>query len=306
MKIVVTGGAGFIGSHIVDAYLERGHDVCVLDNLSTGKKEYINKKARFYEVDIRNQKEIEHIFLKEKPEIVNHHAAQMDVRKSVADPKFDADVNIMGFLTLLEQGRQSGVKKVLFASSGGAIYGDAQILPTPEDYSPHPASPYGISKLVSEYYLDYYRQAYGMTFVALRYGNVYGPRQNPHGEAGVVAIFAQKLLQNKLPIIYGDGTQTRDFIFVEDVVSANVKALVYNKSLICNIGTGVQTDINTIFNKLKHIVVSDLEKSHAAARIGEQKVSVLDCKKAKEELGWQTQSSLDQGLTQTVNFFKSS
>ena len=226
MKILVTGGAGFIASHIVDAYIGKGHQVFVVDDLSSGRREFVNPKAKFYQADIRDSKKIHEIFVKEKPEIVNHHAAQISVRNSVEDPINDAEINLLGLLNLLEEGRTVGVKKVIFASSGGVVYGEAKKLPTPENYHPlQPLSPYGVTKLASEYYLNFYRETYGIQSIALRYSNVYGPRQNPHGEAGVVAIFALKLLKDEVPIINGDGLQTRDYVYVGDVVSANLKSL---------------------------------------------------------------------------------
>jgi UDP-glucose 4-epimerase len=304
MKILVTGGAGFIASHIADKYIELRYDVVVVDNLYTGKREFVNPKARFYEADIRDKEKIRKIFEEEKPEILNHHAAQMDVRKSVADPGFDAQVNIIGLINLMEAGRISGLKKVIFASSGGAIYGDASALPTPETFWPKPASPYGISKWTTEHYLDFYYQAYGIDYTALRYGNVYGPRQNPHGEAGVVAIFTQRLLNNQQPMINGDGKQTRDFVYVGDVVNANIKALNSAVSLTVNIGTGKQTDINTIYDLLVKLTGTNFPQDHREAKPGEQRVSVLDNKFAKQKLGWEPITELDQGLEETVKYFK--
>ncbi|RJR30222.1 NAD-dependent epimerase/dehydratase family protein [Candidatus Microgenomates bacterium] len=304
MKILVTGGAGFIASHIVDKYLELGHDVVIIDNLFTGQKKFINPKVKFYEVDIRDQEKIASIFTQEKPEVLNHHAAQMDVRKSVTDPVFDANVNIIGLINLMENGKKNGLKKVVFASSGGAVYGDAEKLPTPESYPTRPASPYGISKLTSEYYLDFYSQTYGVSYVALRYGNVYGPRQNPHGEAGVVAIFAQKMLKSEQPIINGDGEQSRDFVFVADVVDANVKALDVMEPLKINIGTGKNTTINTIFDNLVRLTGTSFQKQHATAKKGEQKISLLDYSLATQKLNWQPKYSISEGLAQTVEYFK--
>ena len=303
MRILVTGGAGFIGSHIVDTYINDGHEVAVVDNLYTGKKEFINPKATFFEVDIRDTRKVSEVFTTFRPEVLNHHAAQMDVRKSVAEPQFDAEINILGFLNLLESGRQNGLKKAIFASSGGAIYGDTDILPTPETLLPHPASPYGISKLTTEYYLDFYAQAYGIIYVALRYGNVYGPRQNPHGEAGVVAIFAKKLLKGEQPIINGDGTQTRDFVFVKDVVAANRAALKQDEKVILNIGTGKETDVNTIYDHLVKAVKVVGKRSHGPQKRGEQKKSCLDSSLAKATLGWNSEISLETGLLETVAYF---
>lgn len=304
MKILVTGGAGFIGSHIVDRYLKLGHSVVVVDNLSTGKQAQVSSQAIFYQVDIRDQTKIEEIFAREKPQVLNHHAAQMDVRKSVADPAFDAEVNLIGLLRLMEAARKNDVQKVLFASSGGAIYGDATELPTSEAYPTQPASPYGVAKLASEYYLHFYFQTYGIPYIALRYGNVYGPRQNPHGEAGVVAIFTQKLISQVQPLIYGDGEQSRDFVYVGDVVNANEFALSFEKAISLNVGTGKATTINQIYDELQKLTGSNMGKKYASAKPGEQRISVLNAAKAKRFLDWQPQTDLTQGLSQTVEYFQ--
>lgn len=305
MKILVTGGAGFIGSHVVDAYVKLGHQVLVIDNLITGKRENLNSKAKFYELDIRNKKAVEEIFAKEKPEILNHHAAQMDVRKSVADPIYDAEVNILGLLNLLEVGIKNNLTRVIFASSGGVVYGDAQVFPTPETYEPkHPLSPYGVAKLTSEHYLHFYYKNYGLPSVILRYANVYGPRQDPFGEAGVVAIFSQKILRHEQPIINGDGRQTRDYVYVGDVVEANILALEKERNEVLNIGTEVETSVNDIFRHLVKISKSSLAEKHGPPKQGEQKRSVLNCQKAKKILGWVPKFSLADGLEQTLQFFK--
>ncbi len=305
MKILITGGAGFIGSHIADKYIELGHEVVIVDSLITGKKEYINKKAVFYQVDITDQKKINEIFQKEKPEILNHHAAQMSVRSSVEDPIFDAQVNIIGFLNLLEAGRKNGLKKIIFASSGGVVYGDASILPTPEDYEPKdPLSPYGVTKLAGEKYLYFYWKNYDISYVALRYANVYGPRQNPHGEAGVVAIFSQRLLKGDRPTINGTGKQTRDYIFVSDVVAANIEVLDNDYIGSLNIGTGMETDVNTIFAQLKALTKSNLKPIYGPPKMGEQQRSCLDIKSAKKNINWKPQVNLKQGLGFTVDYFQ--
>ncbi len=304
MKILVTGGAGFIGSHIVDEYIKLGHEVGVIDNLSTGKREYVNPQAQFFQTDIQEKKEIQNIFTTFKPEILNHHAAQMDVRKSVADPLNDAQINILGLITLLEAGRINNLKQVIFASSGGAVYGDTEILPTSETYLPQPASPYGVSKLASEFYLHFYFRTYSIGYVALRYGNVYGPRQNPHGEAGVVAIFTQKILRGEQPVINGDGSQSRDFVYVSDIVSANKAALLYKGNLIVNIGTGRATDVNQIYRELSSLTHTNTPEIHGPVKLGEQKMSLLDIKKAYKELRWKTQIDLNEGLKSTVAFFQ--
>ncbi len=305
MKIVVTGGAGFIASHIVDAYIADGHAVAVIDNLSSGKRKFINPKAKFYQADIRDKKDLETILQTEKPEVINHHAAQISVRCSVEDPQNDAEVNIFGLLNLLEAGRKSGLKKVIFASSGGVVYGEAKTLPTAEDYVPLlPISPYGISKLTSEYYLNYFYNNYGIKYVALRYANVYGPRQNPHGEAGVVAIFTLKMLKNETPTIHGDGLQTRDYVYVGDVAEANRKALLIDKIGAFNIGTAKETNVLEIFNNIKQLVGSETVAKHGPPKSGEQKRSCLDCKLANRILAWQSRISLLGGLTETIKYFR--
>ncbi len=304
MKIIVSGGAGFIASHIVDAYISLGHSVVVLDNLSTGKKEYVNPKAKLYEVDIRNKADVEKIFTIEEPQLLNHHAAQMSVRKSVEDPQFDAQVNILGLLNLLQAGQTVGLKKIILASSGGAVYGDALNIPTPEEYEPKiPLSPYGVTKLASEYYLHYYFLTYNMQYIALRYSNVYGPRQNPHGEAGVVAIFSQKLVSKQIPVINGDGKQTRDYIYVEDVVSANIQALNTSYCGAVNIGTSKEIDVNHLFESIRKIAGLTIEPVFAMAKKGEQMRSCVTITKAKNVLNWEPKVSLEVGLEKTYQYF---
>lgn len=305
MKILVTGGAGFIASHIVDAYIGDKHEVVVVDDLSSGKKDYLNPKARFYQADIRDNKSVGEIIAKEKPQVINHHAAQISVRKSVEDPIFDAQTNLCGLINLLEGGRKNGLEKVIFASSGGVVYGEASSIPTPESYTPLlPLSPYGVAKLASEYYLHYYRKTYGISYVALRYSNVYGPRQNPHGEAGVVAIFSKKLIQNQIPVINGDGLQTRDYVFVADVALANRAALAYKASGSFNIGTGKETDVVNLFQNIARIMKSSVQAAYGKAKKGEQKRSCLNISLAEKVLKWLPQTDLNTGLIQTVEFFK--
>jgi len=299
MKFLVTGGAGFIGSHLVDRLIKEGHKVAVIDNLSTGRKENLNPKAKFYKIDICSYR-ISQIFKKEKPEVVFHYAAQIDVRKSVKDPVEDAKINILGTLNILENCKKYNIRKVIFASTGGAIYGDADIVPTPETYPELPLSPYGIAKLTIEKHLSYYYKVFGLPYVSLRLANVYGPRQNSKGEAGVVAIFCDKMLSKKQPIINGDGKQTRDFVFVDDVVEANISALKKDKVGIFNIGTARETDVNTLFKKLRELTDSKCAKIHGPTLPGEQKRSCLDYSEAKRELGWQPKYSLDKGLKKTV------
>ncbi|MCS7230345.1 MAG: SDR family oxidoreductase [Candidatus Kryptonium sp.] len=303
MNILVTGGAGFIGSHVVDAYIQLGHNVIVVDNLSTGSIENLNPKAKFYQIDIRDDK-VEEVFKDEKIDIVNHHAAQMDVRKSVEDPIYDADVNIIGSLKLLQFSIKYGVQKFIFASTGGAVYGEQDYFPADEDHPTRPLSPYGVAKLTVEKYLYFYKEVHGLNYVILRYANIYGPRQNPHGEAGVVAIFTSKMLKGEQPIINGDGLQTRDYTYVGDVVRANVLALDYEKSDVFNIGTGLETDVNTLFYKLKSLTGATCDEIHGPAKPGEQRRSVISYQKIYKAMGWKPEISLDEGLKLTVEFFK--
>ena len=305
MKIVVTGGAGFIGSHVADRFIQEGHKVAVIDNLSTGTESNLNKKAKFFEVDIRSAV-IDKIFERTKPEVLCHHAAQIDVRKSTDDPIFDADVNILGTLNLLNACVRHKVRKVIFASTGGAIYGEQNYFPADEKHPANPLSPYGVTKLTTEKYLHFYRQTYGIEYVSLRYANVYGPRQNPFGEAGVVAIFAERLLSGKKAVINGDGKQTRDFVFVDDVVESNLLALEYRKSDIFNIGTGIETDVNTIFRLLKKMTGSSQKEIHAPPKPGEQQRSVLDYSKARSVLKWRPKYGLQEGMAMTAEFFRRS
>lgn len=302
-KILVTGGAGFIGSHIVDAYVADGHDVVVVDNLSTGKRENINPKAKFYEMDICDSS-VARIFEEERPEILNHHAAQIDVRISVADPRRDMNVNLGGLINLLEAGHKNGLKKVVFASSGGAVYGDDGPIPTSETHIAQPISPYGLNKLASEKYLFFYEKVYGLEWVALRYSNVYGPRQNCMGEAGVVAIFIDKMLGGQQPVINGDGTQTRDYVYVGDVVQANRLAIVKGMSGIYNIGTGVETDVRAIFGALRELTASKIDECFGPAKKGEQLRSCISPGKIESELGWRPRTQLYEGIRNTVEWFK--
>ena len=303
MKVLVTGGAGFIGSHVVDRLIQEGHDVVVVDNLSTGKKKNINRDAHFYKMDILNSK-IEKIFKKEKPDLISHHAAQMDVRRSVADPIFDAQVNVLGLLNVLENAVRHGTKKVIFASSGGAVYGEQQVFPAPETHPLHPVSPYGISKLAGEHYLYYYQQVAGLNYVALRYANVYGPRQDPFGEAGVVAIFSQKTLMNDQPIINGNGKQTRDYVFVEDVVEAHMAVIDNSIKGIFNVGTGKETSVNQLFRNLVDISGAKAKEVYGPEKRGEQIRSVLDYTKLKKATDWEPKVELYDGLKMTVDYFR--
>ncbi|MDP2689675.1 MAG: NAD-dependent epimerase/dehydratase family protein [Deltaproteobacteria bacterium] len=312
MKILVTGGAGFIGSNVVDAYIEAGHDVLVVDNLRTGKPGNLNPKARFHLMDVRSE-EIRKLFELERPDVVNHHAAQMSVPASVEDPLFDADVNVKGFVNILEAARASGTKKVIFISSGGAIYGEAEEYPATEICPTKPLSPYAITKLVSENYLAFYSHQYGLDYTVLRYANIFGPRQVPHGEAGVVAIFMDRLLSGKQCTLYHFDSEprgmTRDYCFVNDVARANLLALDKGSREAFNIGTGVATHTEELFNaihkamKKKAPLKQGLETLlRGKARAGDLKRSCLNASKAKDGLGWQPRTGLAEGIERTVEW----
>ncbi len=303
MKILVTGGAGFIGSHLTDSFIAEGHDVVIVDNLLTGRLENLNPKAKFYLMDIRAES-LEKVFELEKFDVVCHHAAQMDVRKSVADPMFDADINVKGTLNILQNCVAHKVGKVLFASTGGAIYGEQDEFPCDETHATRPVSPYGITKLCVEKYLYYFSNEFGLKYVILRYANVYGPRQNPHGEAGVVAIFSTKLLAGETPVINGDGKQTRDYVFVKDVARANVSALNYPENDIFNVGTSIETDVNGIFRGLSEAAGVSVEEFHGPAKGGEQRRSVISYARAREKMDWEPHTRLEDGLRETIEFFK--
>jgi len=301
-RVLVTGGAGFIASHICDALLERGHAVAVIDDLSSGQNN-CPSGARLHQLDIRDPA-VASVFEEFRPTVLCHHAAQMDVRKSVADPGFDADVNIVGTLRLLEQCVRSGVERVLFASTGGAIYGEQDFHPAPETHPCRPVSPYGCSKLSIEHYLHYYQVEHGLKTVALRYANVYGPRQNAHGEAGVVAIFCERLLAAKPCTIFGDGRQTRDFVFVDDVVNANMAALERELTGAYNVGTGKESNVIQIYEGLARALGVETPPIHDTARPGEQRRSSLDASRLREEADWAPTVSIDQGLERTAHYFK--
>ncbi len=306
--VLVTGGAGFIGSHVADRLLQEGCEVHVLDDLSGGVRENVPEGAVFHEMDVRSD-DVRGLFEAHRFEALCHLAAQMDVRRSVADPQFDASVNVLGFLNLLEAGRQAGLEKVAFASTGGAIYGepDPDVNdggPQPESHPTRPMSPYGITKLVSEHYLRFYAQTYGIETAALRFGNVYGPRQNPHGEAGVVAIFTQRLLRGEPVTINGEGTQTRDYVFVADVVRAFVAALGNEGSGVYNVGTGVETDVNQLFRHINRLTGANVDEAHGPAKPGEQQRSVLDVSHTAEALDWQPETDVATGLEETVEWFR--
>ncbi len=303
MKIVVTGGAGFIGSHLVDRLIQEGHEVAVVDNLSTGKRRNLNKSARFYKLDIQSSR-LERVFRRERPLLAIHLAAQAAVRRSVEDPIFDAQVNILGTLNLLEQAVKYGTRKIIFASSGGAIYGEQEVFPAPELHPTRPLSPYGISKLSGEHYLAYYQRVSGIQYVILRYSNVFGPRQDPEGEAGVVAIFTRKMLDGEQPIINGNGRQTRDFVFVDDIVEANLAVMGKEVQGIYNVGTAEETTINDLFRILVELTKAGYKELHGPAMKGEQARSVVDISTLRHEVGWEPRVSLREGLRRTVEFFR--
>jgi UDP-glucose 4-epimerase len=305
MKILVTGGAGFIASHIADKFIEVGHEVVILDDLSTGFEKNINPKAKFVKLNIRDEK-VSDMFEEEKFDVVNHHAAQMDVRRSVIDPAFDANTNILGTINLLQNSVKHGVNKFMFASTGGAVYGEQECFPADENHPTNPVSPYGISKLSVEKYLYFYFNEHKLNYTILRYANIYGPRQNPFGEAGVVAIFSTKLLKGDQPIINGTGEQTRDYVFVKDVVKANLLTLTDEESDIYNVGTGMETNVNELYNILNDIVGRSREEKHGPAAAGEQMRSVITSEKLFEKFNWKPSTKLNDGLKETVEFFKKS
>jgi len=337
MRILVTGGAGFIGSHVVDAYINSGHEVWVLDDLSRGKRENVNPRAHLIRKDLRSS-DLGGVLAERRFDCVNHHAAQIDVRASVADPARDAEINIIGSLNILEAARLHGVPRVVFASTGGAIYGEQQQYPATEHHPTVPISPYGVAKLTIEHYLEYYRQVHGLKYVVLRYANVYGPRQDSEGEAGVVAIFCGRALDGQRLVIYGDGEQTRDYVYVKDVARANLSALNYLAETVqrvepvepgesiesrtsadyrisrsnaqpmgntFNIGTGIETSVNALAAMLFEAADTECPVIHEPARVGEQKRSVIDPTKAEHVLGWRPNASLKDGLLETVAWFRS-
>jgi UDP-glucose 4-epimerase len=302
MRILVTGGAGFIGSHVAEQLLVRGHEVTIVDNLSSGKRENVPEGARFYEADVRSG--CKEVFKDFEPEALCHQAAQMDVRRSVREPDFDADVNVLGTLRLLQNCVEYYVDRVVFASSGGAIYGEQLEFPATEEHPQYPISPYGVSKLAGERYLHFFSVEYGISYAALRYANVYGPRQDPHGEAGVVAIFSGNLAGNRASKINGTGEQTRDYVYVKDVAGANVLALENEvPSGAYNVGTGVETSVNELHELLRKISGKDVTPAHGTAKPGEQLRSSVDPALANQVLGWRPEVGLAAGLEQTYRFF---
>jgi UDP-glucose 4-epimerase len=303
MKILVTGGAGFIGSHVVDAMLAVGHEVVIVDDLSTGRKRNLNPGAKFYQIDIRDPA-LADVFERERPEVVDHHAAQMDVRRSVADPLFDADVNVRGTLNLLEAARTHGTRKVIYVSTGGAAYGEPKYLPCDEDHPIDPICQYGVSKHVVEHYLFVYRHLYGLDYTVLRYPNVYGPRQDPHGEAGVVAIFSGKMLAGEPVTINGNGEQERDYVYVADCARANVLTLNQGAGTIYNLGSNRGTTVNLLFSTLANIIGYSAEPNFGPPKAGETFKIYLDGTRARDQLDWSPTVDLSRGLQQTVAYLR--
>lgn len=303
MKILVTGGAGFIGSHVVDLFVSQGYEVVVVDNLSTGRVTNLNPAAKFYQTDIRSP-EVAEIVARERPDFISHHAAQIDVRRSVADPLFDAEVNVLGSIRLIEAARQYGVQRFVYISTGGAVYGEPEYLPCDEAHPINPICPYGISKHTVEHYLFLAHYNYGLNYTVLRYPNVYGPRQDPHGEAGVVAIFCGRMLRQEPVTIYGDGLQERDFLYVGDCARANLLAVQQAQDGIYNLGTGRGANINELFDILREITHYPLRPGYGPAKVGETYKIYLQAAKAARDLGWQPTLSLSEGLSQTVAYFQ--
>jgi UDP-glucose 4-epimerase len=304
MKILVTGAAGFIGSHVADAYVNLGHEVVILDDLSRGSKRNLNPKCRFYLCDIRDQEDVKKIFLLEKPGIINHHAAQMDVRRGVREPLFDAQVNILGSINLIEAALANGAKRFIYAATAGAGYGEPKQMPVPEEFPINPVTPYGISKHTVEHYLFTFQVLYGLEYVVLRYGNVYGPRQSSQGEAGVFAIFSEQMLADLQPVIYGNGKKIRDYIYISDVAAANVAALDRGTNEIFNVGSGVETPDLEIFQRVRDLLGKRVEPRYVARRPGEIDKICLDISKAKSLLQWVPRVKLSEGASKTVAYFQ--
>jgi len=302
MRFLVTGGAGFIGSHLVDRLIEDGHGVAVVDDLSRGKREHVHPKARLHKVDIRSP-ELARVIAEEKPDVVCHQAAQVDVRRSVADPDFDASVNILGSINLLQCAVKHGVQKVIYASSGGAAYGEPEQMPATEACPVRPLCPYGISKHAVEHYLDLYAQLYGLRYTVLRYANVYGPRQDPHGEAGVVAIFSEQMLAGVTPKIFGDGSKTRDYVHVADIVAANVCAIQAGDGEILNVGLGRQVSDYEVFAAVRDALGARVEPEYAPERKGEVHHICLDSTRLRG-VGWQPTYTFETGIPNAVEYYK--
>jgi len=305
VRILVTGGAGFIGSHVVDAYIAAGHEVAILDNFSTGQVGNVNTAAAVHRVDLRDQPRVEQTVSEFRPEVVNHHAAQSEVPKSVADPAFDAAVNIVGALNLLKAGAAHGVRKVIFSSTGGALYGEPDVVPADEDHPVRPLSPYGTSKFAFEQYLGMFRRTFGLDYTVLRYANIYGPRQDFYAEEGrVIAIFASRMLEGKPVTIDGTGEQSRDMLHVGDVATANLAALEHGSAGTFHVSTGIPVSINDLFRKLALLTDYRLEPNYGPSRQGDVYRIALDNTRAREHLGWEPRVSLEEGLSLTVDYFR--
>jgi len=304
MKILVTGGAGFIASHVSEGYLKAGHTVAIVDDLSTGKRENIPSAAKFYQCDVTDLEAIEEVIAEERPEIINHHAAQMDVRRSVREPLFDARVNILGGLGLLEIAVKYKIRKFMYASTGGASYGEVETVPVDETHPTAPICHYGVSKITLERYLYLYKHLYGLNYTVMRYPNVYGPRQNPHGEAGVVAIFALQMLRGDRPTIYGDGSKTRDYTFIEDIVRANLALLEKGDGEILNLGWGKPVSDFQIFELVRKAAGYSNSPQYAPVRNGEVAHIALNAGRAKAVSGWVPKVSIEDGIMRTVEFIK--
>ncbi|MEO6462267.1 MAG: NAD-dependent epimerase/dehydratase family protein [Candidatus Eisenbacteria bacterium] len=304
MRILVTGGAGFIGSNVADRFVALGHDVAVLDDLSTGRRENIPAAARFFEASLDDRAAVDQALAAFRPEVVDHHAAQIDVRHSVTDPIADATTNILGGIGLLEAAVRHGVRKFIYASTGGALYGEGRQLPATESHPAPPEAPYGISKYALEHYLYFYRLAYGLDVTVLRYPNVYGPRQNPHGEAGVNAIFIGLMVDGKAPTIFGDGEQVRDYVYVDDVVRANELSLAGGAGETVNLGWGRGVSVNDIVRTLNTLLGTTLAPIHAAARPGEVQRIYLDATRARDVLGWEPLVTFEEGLARTLAWYQ--
>ncbi len=303
MKFLVTGGAGFIASHVVDRLINEGYEVVIVDDLSTGSEENLNPDARFYKMDIRSP-ELASIFEDEKPDYVSHHAAQVLVARSLREPMLDCWLNIEGSINIIHLSQKYGVKKIIYASTGGALYGEPEYLPVDEDHPVNPLAPYGASKHTVEHYLYMYGVNNGLNYTVLRYPNIYGPRQNPHGEAGVIAIFTQKMLDSEQPIIFGDGTATRDYVYIDDIVDANMLAVTNGDRLICNLGSNKETSVNEIFDLLKEEFQFPLNPIRKPERVGEVYRICLTNERAKAELGWSPKISFEEGVRRTVKYYR--
>lgn len=303
MKILVTGGAGFIGSQVADRYLESGHEVFIVDDLSMGKERNVNPRARFYRMDIRDRA-LREVFEKERPEVINHHAAQVDLRRSVREPSWDAGINILGSLHLLELAQAFGVHRFIYISTGGAVYGEPKYHPVDELHPVLPLSPYGISKHTAERYMNLYGESHGLPYTILRYPNVYGPRQDPKGEAGVVAIFSQQMLSGRRPTIFGDGSKTRDYVYVQDIAEANVLALTAETGEVFNLGWGREVRDLEIFEAIRGAVGIEIEPIYSEKRPGEVDRICLDSSKARRLLGWEPKVPLEEGIRRAVAFYR--